>query len=65
MARVGMDELPQFVRAIDQYDGDESPKRGAVTCAALLFTLLTRAGTHETRLATLDEFEGLDMPDPI
>jgi integrase len=65
MARVGMDELPQFVRAIDQYDGDEAPKRGAVTCAALLFTLLTRARTNETRLATLDEFEGLDMPDPI
>lgn len=26
MARVGMDELPQLVRAIDRYDGDETPK---------------------------------------
>lgn len=30
MARVGMDELPQLVRAIDQYDGDDTPKRRAV-----------------------------------
>jgi integrase len=65
MARVGMDELPQLVRAIDGYDGDETPKRRAVTRAALLFTLLTWARTNETRLATWDEFEGLGTPDPI
>ncbi len=34
-----MDELPQLVRAIDRYNGDETPKRRAVTRAALLFTL--------------------------
>lgn len=65
MARVGMDELPQLVRAIDRYDGDETPKRRAVTRGALLFTLLTWARTNETRLATWDEFEGLDTTDPI
>jgi len=65
MARVGMDQLPLLVRAIDRYDGDETPKRRAVTRAALLFTLLTWARTNETRLATWDEFEGLDTPDPI
>ena len=41
MARVGMDELPQLVRAIDRYDVDETPKWRAVMRAALLFTLLT------------------------
>lgn len=65
MARVGMDELPQLVRAIDRYDGDDTPKRRAVTRTALLFTLLTWARTNETRLATWDEFEGLDTPEPI
>lgn len=65
MARVGIDELPKLVRAIDQYDGDETPKRRAVTRAALLFTLLTWARTNETRLATWDEFEGLDSAEPI
>jgi hypothetical protein len=24
MARIGMDELPELVRAIDQYDGEET-----------------------------------------
>ena len=61
----GMEELPELVRAIDGYDGDETPKRRAVTRAALLFTLLTWARTNETRLATWDEFEGLDTPDPL
>ena len=65
MARVAIDELPQLVRAIDQYDGDESPKRRAVTRAALLFTLLTWARTNETRLATWDEFENLETAEPI
>ena len=65
MARVGMDELPQLVRAIDHYDGDETPRRRAVTRAALLFTLLTWARTNETRFATWDEFEGLDGVAPV
>jgi len=65
MARVGAGELPALVRAIDAYDGDENPRRRAVTRDALLFTLLTWARTNETRYATWDEFEGLDGPDPI
>jgi integrase len=65
MARVRADELPQLVRAIHLYDGDETPKRRAVTRAALLFTLFTWARTNETRLATWDEFEGLDGPEPL
>lgn len=65
MARVGSGELPRLVRAIDQYDGDETPRRRAVTRAALLFTLLTWARTNETRLATWGEFEGLDTPEPL
>lgn len=65
MARVGAGELPVLVRAIDAYDGDEKPRRRAVTRDALLFTLLTWARTNETRYATWDEFEGLDGPDPI
>jgi hypothetical protein len=36
-----------------------------VTRAALLFTLLTWARTNETRLATWDEFEGLDGREPL
>lgn len=65
MPPVGMVEPPALVRAIDGYDGDESPKRRAVTRAALLFTLLTWARTNETRLTTWDEFEGLDGTDPL
>lgn len=65
MARIGMDELPDLVRAIDGYDGEENPKRRAVTRAALMFTLLTWARTNETRLATWDEFEGLDTAKPL
>ncbi len=65
MRRVGLEELPALVRAIDQYDGDETPKRRAVTRAALMFTLLTWARTNETRFATWDEFEGLDTAEPL
>lgn len=65
MARVGAGELPTLLRAIDGYDGDENPRRRAVTRAALTFTLLTWARTNETRLATWDEFEGLDGAEPI
>ncbi|WP_145206278.1 tyrosine-type recombinase/integrase [Sphingobium sp. B2] len=62
MPRVGARELPALVRAIHAYDGDENPRRRAVTRDALLFTLLTWARTNETRLATWEEFEGLDEP---
>ncbi|WP_313540563.1 tyrosine-type recombinase/integrase [Sphingomonas sp.] len=65
MARVGLQELPALVRAIDNYDGEENPRRRAVTRAALLFTLLTWARTNETRRARWDEFEGLDGSEPL
>jgi integrase len=65
MPRVAVTELPKLVQAIDQYDGDESPRRRAVTRAALMFTLLTWARTNETRLALWSEFERLDSSDPI
>jgi integrase len=65
MARVGLQELPALVRAIDSYDGEENPRRRTVTRAALLFTLLTWARTNETRLARWDEFEQLDRPEPL
>ncbi len=65
MPRVGVGELPALVRAIHAYDGDENPRRRAVTRDALMFTLLTWARTNETRLATWEEFEGLDGSAPI
>ena len=65
MARVGLGELPAPVRTIDRYDGEETPRRRAVTRAALLFTLLTWARTNETRLATWDEFEELAGAEPL
>ncbi|QJU58359.1 integrase arm-type DNA-binding domain-containing protein [Sphingomonas sp. AP4-R1] len=65
MPRVGIDELPALVRAIDGYDGEENPKRRAITRAALLFTRLTWARTSETRLATWAEIKRLDGPEPI
>ncbi|MBB4860842.1 integrase [Novosphingobium chloroacetimidivorans] len=65
MPRVGVRELAELVRAIDQYDGEENPRRRAITRAAMLFTLLTWARTNETRLATWDELEGLDTPEPL
>lgn len=65
MPRVGVRELPELVRAIDQYDGEENPRRRAITRSAMLFTLLTWARTNETRLATWDEFEGLETAEPI
>ncbi|KPF49398.1 integrase [Novosphingobium sp. AAP1] len=65
MARVGLQELPALAQAIDSYDGEENPRRRAVTRAALLFTLLTWARTNETRLARWDEFEQLDGPEPL
>jgi integrase len=65
MTRVGMADLPALVRAIDRYDGEDTPRRRAITRAALMFTLLTWARTNETRLATWDEFEGLDGAEPL
>jgi hypothetical protein len=41
MARVGVRELPGLVREIYQYDGEQNPRRRAITRAAMLFTPLT------------------------
>ena len=65
MPRVASRELPALVRAIHTYDGEENPRRRAITRAALLFTLFTWARTNETRLASWDEIEGLDGPEPV
>lgn len=65
MPRVPLKELPELVRAIVAYDGEETRRRREITRDALLFTLLTWARTSETRLATWDEFEGLEGPDPL
>ncbi len=65
MPRIGRSELPALIRAIDGYDGEETPRRRAVTRAALLFTLLTWARTNETRHARWEEFEDLDGPAPL
>ncbi|EIZ77839.1 putative cp4-like integrase protein, partial [Novosphingobium sp. Rr 2-17] len=65
MARVGIDELPDVVRAIDTYDGDQNPRRRAVSRAAMLFTVLIWARTNETRFATWDQFEDLDSAKPL
>jgi len=65
MPRVGLAELPELIRAIDSYDGEETPKRRAVTRAALLFTMLTWSRTNETRNACWEEFESLDTEEPL
>jgi integrase len=65
MPRVPLKELPELVRAIVAYDGEETQRRREITRDALLFTLLTWARTSETRFATWDEFEGLEGPDPL
>ena len=49
------DRLPQFVRAIDQDDGDETPRRRTVTRSALLTALLTCERNSEARLDASDE----------
>lgn len=65
MPRVGLSELPTLVQAIEAYDGEETPKRRAVTRAALLFTMLTWSRTNETRNTCWDEFESLDTEEPL
>ena len=65
MARVSGGELPALVRAIDTYDGEKTPRRRAITRAALLLTLLTWARTSETRAMTWSEIEGLDGSEPL
>lgn len=65
MARVPLKDLPDLVRAIASYDGEQTPRCRDVTRDALMFTLLTRTRTGETRYATWCEFENLDGPEPL
>jgi len=65
MARVPFTQLPELVRAIVAYDGEDGPRRRQITRDALIFTLLTWARTSETRFATWQEFENLDGRDPL
>ena len=65
MARVPLAELPELVRAIMDYDGEDTPRRREVTRDILICTLLTWARTSETRFATWQEFENLDGSDPL
>jgi len=65
MARVPLTEFPALVRAIVNYDGEETERRREVTRDALMLTLLTWVRTNETRFAMRDEFENLHGPDPL
>jgi integrase len=65
MPRVPLKEFPKLVRAIANFDGEETPRRRETTRDALMFTLLTWARTGETRFATWREFEGLDGSEPL
>lgn len=64
-ARVPLAQLPAFVQAIHNYDGEESPRRRETTRDALLFTLVTWARTSETRFAAWHEFENLEGTEPL
>ena len=52
------DELPAFLKAVRDYDGDLR------TCLALRLMILTFARTTELRAARWSEFEGLEGPEP-
>ena len=65
LLHIGRCELPELIRAIHGYGGDETPRRRAVTRAALLFTLLTWTRTNEKRHASWDEFEDVEGAAPL
>ncbi len=65
MAHIPLAEFPALIRAIQAYDGEDTPRRREITRDALLFTLLTWARTSETRLATWSEFENLEGRNPL
>lgn len=52
-------ELPSFLTALQNYDGDER------TLLAIRLTLLTFVRTSEVRFARWNEFEDLDGPSPV
>lgn len=53
------DQLPEFLRKLNEYDGEEE------TQLALRTTLYTFVRTNEIRFAVKGEFEGLDGKEPI
>jgi integrase len=53
------DELPEFLRALDAYDGD--PR----TALALRLIVLTFVRTGELRAARWEEFEGIEGREPL
>ena len=65
MARLPLRQLPELVHAIQNYDGEEDPRRREITREAMLFTLLTWCRTSETRFAAWTEFEDLDGNTPL
>ncbi|MCW1985402.1 UNVERIFIED_ORG: integrase [Sphingomonas sp. R1F5B] len=65
MSRVPLKELPQLLRAIDSYDGEDNPRCQSLTRDALMFTMMTWARTSEVRFAAWSEFEELDGSQPL
>lgn len=64
MARVPLQEVPELVRAIASYDGEDGSRRRDRTRDAMMFTLLTWARTGEVRFAAWSEIENLDGKAP-
>jgi integrase len=64
MRRLPLDELPQFLAKLRNYDGDGA-RRSAITRDAVMFALLTWVRTRELRFAVPGEFEGLDGDSPL
>lgn len=58
-ASLKADELPEFLRRLDAYDGEEE------TRLALQTILLTFVRTNEVRFAVKQEFENLDGKEPL
>lgn len=64
MSKIPLAELPQFMKKLEIYDG-ENPRRRIVTKNAVKFALLTWVRTKELRFATKREFENLEGSDPL
>nr|WP_314464374.1 integrase arm-type DNA-binding domain-containing protein [uncultured Novosphingobium sp.] len=65
MARVPLHEVPDLVRSIAGYDGEDGSRRRDRTRDAMMFTLLTWARTGEVRFAVWSEIEDLDGRQPV
>lgn len=64
MAKLPLIELPVLMSKIDRYV-EEGERRSEITKSALSFAMLTWVRTKELRLATKQEFEGLDGGAPL